>query len=181
MRHCRLDRCVSLLVFVRILVASGSNPGTAVPHVQAAEQLVLRLQPSSNVCPTQELRLPLTAASVRLRPAMFNNWQEVFQQYPDALDYLLTPGDYTSWGPLKLENRSGIPTRKRTIRYYDPETEHLHLAPGSRAGLLPPSPLRTARESFPSSSSSLTNARLRAQFHHGQSLAMHLGMAVGME
>jgi len=30
--------------------------------------------------------------------------------------------------------------------------------PGSRAGLLPPSPLRTARESFPSSSSSLANA-----------------------
>ena len=126
MRHCRLYRCMSLLVLARMLAASGSDPGTAVPHAQAAEQVVVRLQPSSNVCPTQELRLPLTAASVMLRPAMFNNWQEVFQQHPDALDYLLTPGDYTSWGPLILKNRSGIPTRKRTIRYYDPETEHLH-------------------------------------------------------
>jgi hypothetical protein len=53
--------------------------------------------------------------------------------------------------------------------------------PGSRAGLLPPSPLRTARESFPSGSSSLANARLWTRFHHGQSLAMDLGMAVRME
>ena len=42
-------------------------------------------------------------------------------------------------------------------------------------------PLRTARESFPSSSSSLTNVRLGTRFHHGQSLAMNLGMAIGME
>src|SRR5712692_7841530 len=39
-------------------------------------------------------------------------------------------------------------------------------SPGSRAGLLPPSPLRTARESFPSSSSSLANAPCGARSCH---------------
>ena len=38
--------------------------------------------------------------------------------------------------------------------------------PGSRAGLLPLSPLRTARESFPSSSSSLANAPCGTRWCH---------------
>jgi hypothetical protein len=46
--------------------------------------------------------------------------------------------------------------------------------PGSRAGLLPPSPLRTARESFPSSSSSLSNAPCGTRWCHIQRLAMDL-------
>ena len=54
-------------------------------------------------------------------------------------------------------------------------------SPGSRAGLLPPSPLRTARESFPSSSSSLSNAPCRTRWCHGQHLAMDLSMALGMQ
>src|SRR5919197_2225947 len=54
-------------------------------------------------------------------------------------------------------------------------------SPGSRAGLLPPSPLRTTRASFPACRSSLANALLRTRFHHGQSLAMDLGMAVRMK
>src|SRR5512145_2616754 len=47
----------------------------------------------------------------------------------------------------------------------------------SQVGLLPPSPLGTDRESFPSISSSLINALLRTRFHHFQLQAMHLPMA----
>src|SRR5262249_17776895 len=53
--------------------------------------------------------------------------------------------------------------------------------PGSRAGLLPPSPLRTARESFPSSSSSLSNAPCGTRWCHIQRLAMDLPVAVGVQ
>src|SRR2546430_682693 len=53
--------------------------------------------------------------------------------------------------------------------------------PGSRAGLLPLSPLRTARESFPSSSSSLSNAPCRTRWCHIQRLAMDLPVAVGVQ
>jgi hypothetical protein len=50
-------------------------------------------------------------------------------------------------------------------------------ASSSQVGLLPPSPLGTDRESFPSISSSLINALLRTRFHHLQLQAMHLPMA----
>src|SRR6266699_4998470 len=53
--------------------------------------------------------------------------------------------------------------------------------PGSRAGLLPPSPLRTTRASFPACRSSLANALLWTRFHYGHSLAMDLGMTVRMK
>ena len=53
--------------------------------------------------------------------------------------------------------------------------------PGSRAGLLPLSPLRTARESFPSSSSSLSNAPCGTRWCHIQRLAMDLPVAVGVQ
>jgi hypothetical protein len=59
-----------------------------------------------------------------------------------------------------------------------PVTRH---PPGSRARLLPPSPLRTTRASFPACRSSLANALWRTRFHHRQSLAMDLGLAVWME
>ena len=42
-----------------------------------------------------------------------------------------------------------------------------HQGSGSRGGLLPPSPLRTARASFPASSSSLSNALLRTRSCQG--------------
>src|SRR5712691_11129132 len=54
-------------------------------------------------------------------------------------------------------------------------------SPGSRAGLLPPSPLRTARASFPACRSSLSNARGRARLCSVQRLAMDLPMAGGMQ
>ncbi len=52
---------------------------------------------------------------------------------------------------------------------------------GSRAGLLPPSPLRTARTTFTISRSSLSNAQLRTRWRHVQRLTMDLSMAVGMQ
>jgi hypothetical protein len=39
-------------------------------------------------------------------------------------------------------------------------------APGSRGALLPPSPLRTGLDSFPSSGSSLSNAPCGTRFHN---------------
>src|SRR6266566_4296580 len=53
--------------------------------------------------------------------------------------------------------------------------------PGSRARLLPPSPLRTTRASCPACRSSLANALWRTRFHDGPSLAVDLGMAGWME
>jgi hypothetical protein len=50
---------------------------------------------------------------------------------------------------------------------------HVSPMPGSRAGLLPPSPLRTARESFPSSSSSLANAPCGTRSWHVQHVLWH--------
>src|SRR3989475_4939768 len=47
------------------------------------------------------------------------------------------------------------------------------IPPGSQAGLLPPSPLRTARESFPSSSSSLANAPCGTRSCHVQHVLWH--------
>ncbi len=45
--------------------------------------------------------------------------------------------------------------------------------PGSRAGLLPPSPLRTARASFPACRSSLTNAPCGTRWCHVQHVLWH--------
>src|SRR2546425_9457459 len=46
--------------------------------------------------------------------------------------------------------------------------------PGSRAGLLPLSPLRTVRDHFQSHGSSLSFAPCGTRFHHGQISVMHL-------
>jgi len=56
------------------------------------------------------------------------------------------------------------------------EAASLSPPPSSQAGLLPPSPLGTDRESLPSISSSLLNALFKTRFHHFQLLAMHLSM-----
>src|SRR5882762_7590952 len=68
--------------------------------------------------------------------------------------------------------------RRNKARYLRGTFPH---SPGSRAGLLPLSPLRTARESFPSSSSSLSNAPCGTRWCHIQRLAMDLPVAVGVQ
>src|SRR5712664_4747771 len=75
---------------------------------------------------------------------------------------------------FRVPNEHWVGSGRVTLRHVSP-------MPGSQAGLLPPSPLRTARESFPSSSSSLANALMRTRFHHGASVAMDLCMAVWVE
>ena len=52
---------------------------------------------------------------------------------------------------------------------------------GKEAVLPSPPPLRTARDSFPSSSSSLSNAQGRTRFRYIQPSAMDLSMAVRVE
>ncbi len=51
---------------------------------------------------------------------------------------------------------------------------------GSRGPLLTPRPLRTARESFPSSRSSLSNVLYRTRLYHRYLLAMDLHVAIWM-
>ena len=58
--------------------------------------------------------------AVVLTPTSFTTWAAMWAQHPDALDYLLGPGDYTSWGDLVVGPRSGARDRRRTIRYHDP-------------------------------------------------------------
>src|SRR5262245_41623340 len=54
--------------------------------------------------------------------------------------------------------------------------------PGSREALLPPSPLRTVRDSFPSYRSSLPFCpSKRTRLFHSQSLAMHRSVTIGMQ
>ena len=72
--------------------------------------------------------------------------------------------------PLLLRDEPIAGWVRRWYRY--------HPLPGSRARLLPPSPLRTTRASFPACRSSLANALLWTRFHYGKSLAMDLGMTV---
>src|SRR4029453_17449687 len=71
-------------------------------------------------------------------------------------------------------NYHWVGTGRVALRYVSPW-------PGSQAGLLPPSPLRTARESFPSSSSSLANAPCGTRWCHVQRLAMDLPVAVWVQ
>ena len=55
-------------------------------------------------------------------------------------------------------------------------------APSSQAALLPPGPLRTGRESFPSPSSSPSNASLKeTRFRNGKTLTVNPVMALGMK
>src|SRR5690242_1768233 len=86
-----------------------------VSSVYAADPPVVTIQPSAHLCATEELNLPVSADAVVLNPQMFSNWAAMFKAHPNKLDYLLAPGDYSSWGPLSLLNRSGVPGRKRTI------------------------------------------------------------------
>ena len=55
------------------------------------------------------------------------------------------------------------------------------LAPGSQTGLLPSSPLRTTRASFPACRSSLSNAPCGTRLCHVERLAMDLPMTVRMQ
>src|SRR4029453_2538595 len=53
--------------------------------------------------------------------------------------------------------------------------------PGSRARFLPPSPLTTTRARCPACRASLAHALGRTRFHHSQSWAGNLGLAVWRE
>jgi hypothetical protein len=54
-------------------------------------------------------------------------------------------------------------------------------SPSIREALLPPSPLRTARASFPACRSSLSNAPCATRFRYGETLAMQSLMAFWVE
>jgi SAM-dependent methyltransferase len=59
---------------------------------------------------------------------------------------------------------------------------HKASLPSSQAALRPPGPLRTGRESFPSPSSSPSNASLEeTRFRNGKTLTMNPVMALGMK
>src|SRR3712207_2982864 len=65
------------------------------------------------------------------------------------------------------------PCRKRSANH--------SASPGKEAALPRPPPLGTGQDGYPSSGSSLSVAPDGTRFHHGQSLAVYLPMAVGMQ
>ena len=51
----------------------------------------------------------------------YSSWEDMFEKNADRLDYLLTPGDYRTLGPLVLKDHPGnTALRPSTIRYYNP-------------------------------------------------------------
>jgi hypothetical protein len=89
------------------------------------EQEVVTLQPSVHLKsppPIDPVR------SVVIHPGDFPTWAALLAAHGDKLDILLTPGDYTPMGKLTMRSISGTLERPRTIRYYDPGTDHLHPA-----------------------------------------------------
>lgn len=81
---------------------------------------------SPHLDPVTELKR-IDANSVTIKPEDFSDWEAMFAAYPDAIDYLLTPGDYRYWGRLQKQNQpipGGTPERRRTIRYYAPNEEN---------------------------------------------------------
>ena len=50
----------------------------------------------------------------------YSSWKQMFEENADRLDYLLSPGDYRTLGPLVLEDHPGnTAARPKTIRYYN--------------------------------------------------------------
>jgi hypothetical protein len=108
--------------------------------------------------------------------------------HADMWRAMMSPRDgktYRPWEPQRYQQEAHSPAAKLpendlvfflldTVpqldlsRFYAPYETETRGAPGSRAGLLPSSPLRTARESFPSSSSSLANAPCGTRSCHVQ-------------
>lgn len=67
------------------------------------------------------LTAPESAASSNLpwvKPYTF--WHQCINAHEHITDFLVTPGDYTSWGRLDVYERNGTPERKRVIRYWGP-------------------------------------------------------------
>src|SRR5687768_5326853 len=71
------------------------------------------------------------------------------------------------WGMVVKGVPEYIGHRQHHMAVNDTVMEHLTQRSGSRGGLLPPSPLSTARASLPASSSSLSNALLRSRSCQG--------------
>jgi hypothetical protein len=73
-------------------------------------------------------------------------------------------------------------SRKLFWGFKDPYVNLDFKLSSSRAALRPPGPLRTGRESFPSPSSSPSNASLKeTRFRNEKTLTMNLVMALGMK
>ena len=70
------------------------------------------------------LTAPESAASSNLpwvKPYTF--WHQCINAHEHITDFLVTPGDYTSWGRLDVYERNGTPERKRVIRYWGPRQD----------------------------------------------------------
>jgi hypothetical protein len=73
--------------------------------------------------------------AVVLHEKSYNTWSAMFAANTAALDYLLTPGDYSSWGVLGFNKHPGnTEARPKTIRYYNPGVDDA-LHPAQRSDL----------------------------------------------
>ena len=69
--------------------------------------------------PLPELASSLVANYKILKPADYPSWKSVFASNPNITQFLLTPGNYTSWGVL-APDRSGTASKPIIVRYYNP-------------------------------------------------------------
>jgi hypothetical protein len=92
-------------------------------------------------CPTPELDLPLDAqTTLVLTPESCGpmappfSWKDCLEAHDDITDFLVTPGDYSDWGTLEIDQRNGLPNRKRVIRYDGP-SPNVHPVQRAEKGL----------------------------------------------
>jgi len=75
------------------------------------------LAPSSRLDALPELGAAGRPSTV-LHPCDFANWGDVFHHFPNAEDYLLTPGDYRAWGRCMI-NQANPADHRRLIRFIE--------------------------------------------------------------
>lgn len=81
----------------------------------------LNLLPELDIEPA---KMPHTSPRTRvITPNDFDSWEAAGVNDAGIDQLLMTPGDYTDWGPV-IPKRSGSKSKSLIIRYYDPESNH---------------------------------------------------------
>lgn len=75
-----------------------------------------RLRPIPDIDPLRNIEVTPPTHSNK-----FTGWADLFASNRDVWDYLLKPGDYSTWGTLTIPHQGGHFARPKTIRYHDPE------------------------------------------------------------
>lgn len=110
--------------------ADGCGPGGRGRRVRGADGWECREYPvrqSAYVCPTPELEAapdPTGDGVLLLTPVSCGeligplSWKRCIELHQQVRDFLVSPGDYSGWGVLDISKSSGLPGRRRVIRYF---------------------------------------------------------------